>query len=153
MGLLEDLNSAINDYPADNVEISIIELTGGGGHINVGEVWNFKVRVTNNGMLDMKGLRLHIQGSTWTSVGGAAIGLFAASFFPPAQDVNAHSSVTFQTFYMRADSATGNQGTVNEEIISAHISSFNADLDHILNDHGHHAGNPEGIINRHVHPS
>lgn len=153
MGLLEDINTAINDYPSDNVDIEIINFTGPGPHVNDGEVWSFKVRVSNNGMLDMKDLVLHIEGSTWASVGGASGGPFSSSYFPPSQDVNAHSTVTFQTFYARMDQATGNGGTAQEDIIKAHISTYNASMDHIYKDHPHHASIPEAVKNQHIHPS
>jgi len=154
MGLLDDLLSAINTYPADNVEIDIVDFSGSDGHINVGEIWNFRVKVTNNGQLDMNNLDLHIRGSEWTIVGNVAfLPTFGSHIYSGKKDVDAHSARTFGPFYMRATQATGNGGTDNEDIVSANIHSYDAGLNHILRDHGHHASNPIDNYRRHVHPS
>ena len=153
MGVLEDLDADINAYPAANVEIDIIEFTGGGIHINVGEVWDFKVRVNNKGPLNMKNLNLHLRGSTWAFVSRSDDGPFSGEIFSPYRDVGAHSAVIFQTFYIKAFAPTDGGGTVDEDIVSAHISSFDADLSHILSGHAHHAGNPIDNYNRHIHPA
>lgn len=154
MSTIEDLNGAIDDYANNHVEIDIINFASvaGDGHINVGEVWTFDVRVRNNGILDMKNFRLHVQGSTWSSVGNSDAGPFSGSLISSPQDVNAHSTVTFQPFYMRADAATGGGGTESEEIVKAHTSVFDADLEHLLRDHTHHSGSPEAAYTRHIHP-
>jgi hypothetical protein len=151
--MLQDLLNAIDTYPADNVTIQIINFEEPGGHINAGEVCTFDVRVTNNGQLDMRNLRLHVQGSQWTSVKRLPTDSFGSYFISGARDVDAHTAVTFGRFRMRADQGTPDGGTSNEELISAHISSYDAGLDHILGDHGHHASNPEAAYTRHIHPS
>jgi hypothetical protein len=40
---------------------------------------------------------------------------------------------------MRANSAT----TGNQDLFTVHISTYDADLEHILIDHGHHDSDPE----------
>ena len=151
--MLQDLLNAIDTYPADNVEIQITNFQEPGVHINVGEQCSFNVRVTNNGQLDMRGLELHIEGSQWTSVKRFPLNAPASFVIGEARDVEAHSAVTFGPYYMTANLATPGGGTSNEDLITAHISTYNADLTHILRDHGHHASNPEAAYHRHIHPS
>lgn len=158
MGAIQDLLDDINAYPSENVTITITDFQEPGGHINVGEMCTFNVRVANNGHLDMLNLRLHIRGSEFTSVSADRIlGIpFPASpsnsEITRGRDVPANSSVTFGRFFMRADAATPDQGSANRDLFSVHISSYDASLHHILRDHGHHAAVPETVFNRHIHP-
>ena len=151
MGMIDDLLSAIDDYPEESVEISIVDFREPGTHINVNETCSFRVRVENNGPLDLDDLILHIESSGFTRVGRTPLA-FSDVISSGRRDVDAHSSVTYGTFFMRADSATGNQGQLEEDLISVHISGFNASLQHILRDHSHHSGDPEASYNRHIHP-
>lgn len=157
MSTIDDLLAAINTYPNGNVVISVINFSEPGTHINQGELCSFDVRVENNGQLDMKNVTLHVEGSGWTSVaisawhGGPSS--FSNSSISYARDVDAHASTTFGKFYMMADTATPDQGQAARDLITVHVQTFDADLYHILRDHGHHAGNPEESYRRHIHPS
>lgn len=157
--LLDDLLNDINAYPADNVVITITNFQGPGSHVNINEVWSFNVRVQNNGQLNLRNLQLHIEGSQWASVRlGSPVGClpdpfgFSNSVVSTPQDVDAHSTVTFGPFCMRANVATANQGQVNEDLFSVHIYSYDANLSHILNGHSHHTSNPEARKHLHIHP-
>ncbi|MCH8863104.1 MAG: hypothetical protein IID51_11405 [Proteobacteria bacterium] len=157
MGMIDDLLTAINEYPREDVAISVTNFKEPGGHINVGETCSFKVKIENNGQLDMKDVRLHLEGTryarvTATNIFGFPFG-FSGSAITGGQNINSHSNKTFGTFHMRADAATPNEGTENRDLFKIHISSFDADLDHVLRDHSHHAGNPEAAYNRHIHPA
>jgi hypothetical protein len=131
MPLIDDLLTAINAYPyhADNVEIDIVNFSGGGGQINAGEIWNFQVRVVNNGKLDMKNLDLRIYGSEWATVSKSSFPiLFRSLLSTEKKDLDAHSTVTFGSFYMRAVQATGSGSPNDEHLVSVHIGSYDAGL-------------------------
>ena len=157
MGMIDDLLTAINEYPSERVEIHVTDFQEPGTHINVGENCTFNVRVENNGMLDMKNVRLHVEGSAFASVALTGIfGLpakFESSVISGPRHIDAHASVTFGVFHMHADAATPDGGSENRDLFTAHISSFDADLEHVLRDHGHHAASPEEAYVRHIHPS
>ncbi len=157
MGMFDDLLTAINQYPSEDVTISVTDFEEPGTHINVGETCRFRVRVQNNGQLDMRDVRLHIEGSEFASVTvtnflGTPLG-FSSSVVSGGRNIDAHSSATFGDFHIRADAATPNAGTADRDLFTIHIRSFDAGLEHIFRDHRHHAGSPEVAYNRHIHPA
>ncbi len=156
MGMFDDLLAATNGYPSENVTISVTDFKEPGGHINVGETCSFRVRVENNGQLDMRDVKLHVEGSDFTRVSvtdflGIPTG-FSDSVISGGRNIDAHSSATFGDFHMHADASTPEGGTADRDLFTVHISSFDADLHHILRDHRHHAGSPEEAFSRHIHP-
>lgn len=156
MPLIDDLLTAINSYPypADNVEINIVNFSGSGGHINAGEIWTFQIRVANQGKLDMKNLDLRIYGSEWAAVSNSSFPiLFRSLITTEKKDLNAHSTVTFGAFYMRAVHATGSSSLVDENLVSVHIHSYDAGHNHVVNDHDHHPNNPRANYRRRIYPS
>ena len=150
MSIIDDLLIDVNNYPTDNVQLSL-DISGFGTHISEGELGTFTVRVRNNGHLDMNNLKLHVRASNFTSVGFIPWAM-SNSFISAGKNVSAESARTFGTFFLRADDATGSQGQDEEELLSVHISSYDASLHHILNDHSHHASQPETTSVRHIHP-
>jgi hypothetical protein len=158
MGAIQDLLDDIDAYPSKNVKIVITDFQEPDDVINVDEMCSFRVRVENNGHLDMLNLKLHIRGSEFTSVSADTIFGIPAPLTPsdseisPARDVPAHSSVTFGRFFMRADAATPDEGTAKRDLFSVHISTYDASLHHILRDHSHHANDPLAVYNREIHP-
>ncbi len=150
MSIIDDLVTDVNNYPVDNVELDLA-ISGFGTHISQGELGTFTVSVRNTGHLDMNNLKLHVRASSFTSVGFVPWSM-SDFFLSGSKDVKAHSTRNFGAFFLRANSPTGDQGTDNEELLSVHISSYDASLHHILNDHSHHASQPEDTIVRHIHP-
>ena len=53
MGILQDLDSTIRSYVADNVNLDVVDVTKPGTSINVEEVCGFQARVSNRGLLKM----------------------------------------------------------------------------------------------------
>jgi hypothetical protein len=158
MSVLNDLKTEIANYPIDNVEIDIKDVRGvdmpgdpAGGHINVNEVWSFSVEIHNKGHLHMKGLKVHAQGTAWASVAYWTPSGFSSSAISSPTDVNAHQTVKFDFFYLQADAATPSGGSQSEDIIKAHISNWDADLENILGFHAGHSPNPEESYSRHIH--
>ena len=157
MGMIDDLLTAINEYPSQQVTIDVTNFQEPDGHINVGENCTFNVRVENNGMLDMQNVKLHVEGSAFASVALTGFfgtpGSFGSSVISGPRHIDAHASATFGVFHMHADAATPDEGKENRDLFTVHISSFDADLEHVLSDQTHHAGSPEEAYNRHIHPS
>ena len=160
MGMIDDLATALNEYPGEHVVITITDFKEPGTHINVDEICSFNARVENNGHLDMKNVKLHVEATRFTSVSVTTAGFlgvgvpvsFGNSVVSGGRDVNAHSTVTYGDFHMRAVGATPDGGTARRDLFTVHISTFDAGLENILKDHSHHAGNPEVAYARHIHP-
>jgi hypothetical protein len=134
MSFLDDFASAVNGYPAASVTLAIVDRSvvppGVGPAVTVNAVWAFHVRVTNNGRLNMAGLRLLIEGMNGAMVSTAAAGPFAFFITPPAlPTLNARGSQETENFYFRAPSDVKAAGTA---LVRAYIISWDANLDHIL---------------------
>jgi len=71
MSFFRDFATAMNDYVADSVSMTITDLTlvnGTSGAINVREEWMCKVTVTNDGELNMTEVTLHVLADNDTQV-------------------------------------------------------------------------------------
>ncbi len=121
MSVIDDLATAVQQYLADKCKVEIVDVTGFGRHLVVGEIANFKVKVSNNGDLDMKMICVQVSGSKFADI----VGMPAAFMF-----LEAGKSDT-RPFRARATQPTGGQA----DIVSARIIGWNASMDHILTDH------------------
>ena len=157
MSHIEDFATALQVYPSEYVTLEIVNFQRPrDNHINVGETWTFQVTITNRGVLDMRNVKLHIEDSQWsalsqTDIFGNAIN-FGSYLITAPLNVDAGQSLTTRTFYMRADQATGDQGTANEDLFSVHISNWDANLDSLLQFEAGHSSPPLDQYNRHIHP-
>ena len=157
MGAIQDLLTDINNYPDGNVEITITLLpvaTRPGEEpdtvINVGETRLFNVKVENNGNLNMKNLKLFIEGSNWADVGTNEDGPFESDFISTGQDVDARSSAIFGQFALKATQNTNNG---EKKIVRCHIQTYDADFEYILSGLKHGAEVPEATLDREVFPA
>lgn len=125
----------MEEYPADSVTLSIVDCVvvppGVGPEVTVNEVWSFKVRVFNNGILNMTNVGVFIEGQNGAQVSIRATGPWGTSVIisPPSLIVNAKDSQDTTTFYFKAPPTTMPAGT---PLVRAHIFSWHADLDYIL---------------------
>jgi hypothetical protein len=107
----------------------------------VGEIFTFKVKVTNEGQLDMKGVKVRAMGTANADV-SLSSGSFGAAAVSGAFDLGAHESHTTGTFRGKAKAATGGA----KDIVSARIDTWDATLNHILQGHSG-TGAGEGKLN------
>ena len=160
MGVIEDLLDAIDEYPAHHVQFGapniVVEPPGAQGAFNTGDTLAFTIDVTNDGHLDLINLVIHVRASQFVSIRRAGSTSFGNVAFSSAIDVPAMANIFFPTFRVfgpfevRADAVTGGQV---EDLVSFHVSTFDAGFDHILNDHGHHSDEPTGALSLEIHPS
>jgi len=135
MPLIDDFANEVNSYPANNVTLTVVDLavtpTGTVGAINVNEVWAFRVRVANNGTLNMTNVSLLIEGQNGTTVSGIpSTGLWVHSINPLALPaLNAHSTQDTGKYYFKAPAGKKPAGT---ELLRIHVSSYDVNLDWIL---------------------
>ena len=66
MAVLTDIANELNRYPADQTTIEIVNVEKVGNpsdtDVNARENWQFQVKLTNNGHLDMSNVSVHILG-------------------------------------------------------------------------------------------
>ncbi len=63
MAFFDDFSNAVRDYPDANVIVEILNFDPASGDaLNEGEEATFKVRITNNGLLDMTGVTVKVKG-------------------------------------------------------------------------------------------
>lgn len=144
MPYFDDFASAVAGYPALSVALSIpppvVQPPGTAGAVNVNEVFAFKVKVNNNGHLNLTGVTLHVEGQHGATVSLSAAGPFVASLASPIiAAVNAHGSQDSANLFFKAPSTTRPAGT---DLVRVHISGYDVNLSHILNSHSGHADPP-----------
>ncbi len=147
MAFIDDLKNAVDNYSTDNckTEITNFSITGGGGAVlNVGETFQFQVRVTNESHLNMKVVKVKALGTSFADV-ALGVGPFSSGVSASAFDLPAHQVHSTGFFRGKAKALTG----VPKDIVLARIDAWDASLDHILIDHSD-AGAAEGKLTKDV---
>ena len=155
MAYFDDFANAVAAYPSLSVTLSIVDLVvqppGVAPAVTVNEVWAFQVRVANNGHLNMTGVSLHVEGQNGATVSTAAAGPFSPSIVPAAlAAVNAHSTQDTVNLFFKAPGVVKPAGT---PLVRVHLSSWDANLDHIMSNHSGHADPPSGTYSNQVFPA
>jgi hypothetical protein len=151
--ILNDLAAEIESYPTTDVTISVVDIaphppsTPGG--VNVNERWRFKVRVANNGNLNMTGVSLHVQGNNGALVSASPAGPFTSLITAGSFTVNGGGSQDSATLYFQAPSVAKPAGT---QLVNAHIADFSANFEHFFTNHTPHSITPEGVYTTQVFP-
>ncbi|MGH7494119.1 MAG: hypothetical protein ACREOO_17220 [bacterium] len=157
MPFINDFANAVSNYPANNVNLSIVDVTDevpkpgeDPNIVNVNEVFTFRVRIRNNGHLNMTGISLHINGNNGAKVSKSSTGPFSDEIVFGNLVVNGHGGQqdTEKLFFK----APANQKPAGTELIEAHLNSWNANLAHILDGHSAHTTTPSAAFSTKVHP-
>jgi hypothetical protein len=144
MTVIDDLEAAVSAYATDNCKTEIVAFAldpGSGSVLNVGETFRFRVRITNQGSLDMKNVKVTAQATEFTRVAPRNSDQFAVAANSNPFDLDAQQvhNVDFR------GKATKVTGSAEKDIVTAQISSWNASLDHILVDQSD-GGSAEGTL-------
>jgi hypothetical protein len=151
MSVIDDLRAAVANYATDNCETTIEEFSvtsGTGTSLNEGDEFQYKVKVSNDGELDMKNVQIRVNGTDWADV---ALSGSTGKFGPTAlldAPLNINAKTSFTTGFFRGKGKLETKG-VKEDIVTARIDGWDGVLDHILNDHSQ-AGADEGKLNEEV---
>jgi len=138
MPVLTDIANELDRYPLDETTIEIIDVAREGSandpDINDDETWKFKVKVTNNGHINMTGVSLHVQGLNGTLVSedpvtGFANDMVVASLNPPG------GGESRQTKFFYFKPGTAANPPVNTPLLNAHIHDWGANFDHYFSNH------------------
>lgn len=139
MTVLTDIANAMDSYPLDETTISIVDValeSGTAGVINVNEVWKFKVKVTNNGHVNMTDVVLHVNGTNGTTISKKptpSTGFTKNTIKADALTINGGGgSSTTGYLYFTAPSTQKPAGTA---LLESHIFDWNANFDHYFTNH------------------
>jgi hypothetical protein len=69
VSIIDDFNTAVAQYPVDNVDLEFVEVDFDGDALNKSEVATFRVKVTNRGLLNLTGVKLEIKGQNGAKIG------------------------------------------------------------------------------------
>lgn len=145
MAFFDDMTAAVETYPVANVDLEIVEVTTPGDALNVNEQGSFRVKVTNRGPLNLTGVTLRIHGQNGATVANnGAIAPFVSEFVTQElPTINAHGGEQLTVggpLKFRAPGGAQNAKT----LVKATLEDWNADLNHILNNHSRPLDVPKG---------
>jgi hypothetical protein len=144
--VLTELNTAIATYPDTNVQLEIVEvvLDNGSEVINVNEEAGFRVKITNNGLLNLTDVTLKIKGLNDVLVKTGAAGDFEFEedlITGPIEKVNGDGGselmppVGQSKLKFKAPSKPSDPEQGPQDLIKATLHDWNADLNRMLNAH------------------
>jgi hypothetical protein len=159
MGFFDDMTTALAEYPVNDVVLEIVDVDAPGDVLNVSEEATFKVKVTNNGPLNLTGVTLRIKGQHGAllrnpngvldpnplTAEAAAITpvLFVAEFVsdPLPTIFGDGGTRTTGTFTLKAPAAP----QASQTLVKATLEAWDANLDRILVGHSNPLPNaPKG---------
>jgi len=149
LSFFDDFTNAIDKYDGDNMDVRLVtyQFLGSGTKLNPGEWFRCQVQVFNNGQLNLKGVTVSINGTSFAQVSlTPSTPVSSATLF--FGNMAAHSSKQSGVWiYGFATAATSGA----KDVITARIVAWDADLNHLLNGHSGF-GPPEGKINVEIFP-
>lgn len=137
MTVLTDIANAMDSYPTDEAAVSIVDVALQSGTlpaININETWKFKVKVENNGHVNMTGVSLHVFGLNGTQVSlSATTGFTTGTLTVGSLSVGGGGgSQKTDYVYFKAPSSAKPAGTL---LVEAHIGDWNGNFEHYFTNH------------------
>jgi uncharacterized repeat protein (TIGR01451 family) len=140
--ILDEIADAVEAYPSTDVRLEIIDLDFPNDALNTGERGSFSVKVTNNGTLTMKNVRLKAVADSGTEVRATE----DEDFAPDALAENTIGTIaggggsnSTTRFFFEAPNGTKPEGTVLVEVT---IDSWDATWDFTLNKRSEASSDP-----------
>ncbi len=148
MGVIEDIKAAISSYPTKSVDVTVTSyalLPSQGTTLNKNELFKFKIKVQNTGCLNMNGVKVKVEGTSFATVATASGGAYSSSATSSTFSVPAFGSYETGYFYGKATAATSGAKT----IVTAKVEEWDANLDYLLNS-ASMAGPSEGKLDKDI---
>jgi limonene-1,2-epoxide hydrolase len=166
MSVIDDLNTAVANYATNDCDTTIEGFSVTSGHsqgptgtLNVGDEFEFKVKVVNSGKLNMKNVKMRVNGVvngvTWAKVAlSGSTGVFGSTaLLDPTPPINIDAGQSFTTGFFRGEAITSTpSGSKGEFIVTAQIDGWDGVLDHILDDSSG-SGDREGMLKQIISPA
>lgn len=155
MGFFDDMKAALEAYPETDVQLEIVDVFIGGDEvINVGESGGFRVKVTNNGPLNLTGVTVRVKGLNGTTVsdnnGGPRVEEFVTAPAFPVITGSGGSATSSPRLGFTAPSEDSDGETQN--LIKVTLEEWNANLNHILLGSSEPLSTVQAIFASEVHP-
>ena len=150
MGVISDLKQELQNYPTSNCKTEIVGyvFTGQGARLDVEETFKYRVRVTNEGELDMKNVMVQTLGTRYADVSQSSGSYGSSANAGGTRSLDAGES--FTTGYFRGKAKVETDGE-EKVIVKARITRWDADLSHLLKDHTW-SGVSEGVLKKVIDP-
>jgi hypothetical protein len=139
MSVLDDIAFAMDSYPTTNTAIEFLNVEAvdpaDGTDISVNEKWKFKIKVTNDGHVNMTDVYLHVNGANGTMVGTSPSGPFKQDVtltVGPLKVNGGGGTATTSLLYLQASATTQAE---DKQLLGAHISAWNGNFDHYFTSH------------------
>jgi hypothetical protein len=156
MGFFDDMNAALETYPETDVELEIFDVfIGGEDAINVGETGGFRVRVTNNGPLDLKDVTVRVKGLNGTTVEDNVPGAELVEEFVTATAfslIEAQGGSVFTSPRLSFKAPSEPSDGEPQNLIKVTLEDWDASLNHILVDQSNPLSTVKTIFASEVHP-
>jgi hypothetical protein len=154
MSVIDDIKLAIFNYPTDKVDVTIQDFTMiSAGDLNVNDFFKFKVRIVNNGCLEMVNVKAGVNGTEYADVSLTLAGSYSAYVTSSAAfTIGAFGSYQTGWFYGKAKKRSDNLTPPTVTIVTAEVGEWDASLAYILNS-ASMAGPHEGKLDKTVYPS
>jgi hypothetical protein len=158
VAFFDDMMVALKAYPETYVTLEIINVRGVGDVVNVNNEGTFKVKLTNNGPLNLTGVTVRIDGVNGTSVkDNNILAEFESEFVWDNQGgerptINGHGELTvpmnIEPFGFKAPATPSQE---EETLIKATLEFWDGDISHIMNNHSDpHLDVPRGTYSAKV---
>ena len=153
MTILDDLTTAMNDYPETSIDLAIVNVEFPGQVLTVGDVGEFDIQVTNRGPLVLTDALFKIVGKRGTLVKGlgAADTFESENFIGRSDDIPGHNSdnpYLVHAFFEVTRSTAGDL----KDLVEVTLDAWNASLSHLLNGHSDPSDLPVATYNAEVVP-
>jgi len=167
MSVIDDLNTAVADYATNDCDTTIEGFSVTTGHsqgptgtLNVGDEFEFKVKVVNHGKLNMKNVKILVNGVVngveWAKVAlSGSTGVFdKTALLNPTPPINIDAGKSFTTGFFRGEAFTSTpSGSPNGVfIVTAQIDGWDGALDAILNGSSG-SGDADGTLKQTISPA
>lgn len=136
MGFFNDMAIAMDNYPTDEVVMSIVDISlhsGTAGVLNVSETWKCKLQVENTGHINMTGVSVHVNGLNGTTVSLSPAVNFSSIATPGSMTVNGGGSQKSAYIYFLTPSVAKPAGT---KLLELHFGGWTGgNFDHMFSNH------------------
>jgi len=137
MAVLTDIANELDTYPIDEATVEIVDVALQSGTqpvVNTSETWRFKVKVENNGHINMTDVSLHVFGVNGALVSQSpATGFTSGTLDVGALTVNGGGGSQKSDFlYFKAPPTAQPAGTV---LVEAHVGRWSCNFDHYFTNH------------------
>lgn len=144
MPFFDDMSTALEAYPVTDVTLEIVDVVTPGNALNVTEIVSFRVKVSNNGPLNLTNVTVRVKGQNGALVANnGAIAPFVSEFVTQALPTIGHNGAQLTVGSpLKFKAPAGAQAS--KTLVKATLEDWDADLNHILNSHSDPVTSPSG---------